>query len=141
MCSSDLLVALFGFRVITSRFRFGPAFSELAPSLLSIGFGMLFGLATWPLGPWGPPGALADAALPPPYTGEVFLGRLVGWVKSFQPIVLVPLVLLAIGWTVATARRERDCSRCVTLGAAQAEGSPALVRERVLTFQLTDSAL
>ena len=52
-------------------------------------------------------GALADAALPPPYTGEVFLGRLVGWVKSFQPIVLVPLVLLAIGWTVATARRER----------------------------------
>ena len=37
----------------------------------------------------------------------MFLGRLVGWVKSFQPIVLVPLVLLAIGWTVATARRER----------------------------------
>ena len=52
-------------------------------------------------------GALADAALPPPYTGEVFLGRLVGWVTSFQPLVLVPLLLLAIGWTVATARRER----------------------------------
>ena len=45
------LVALFGFRVLTSRFRFGPAFSELAPSLLSIGFGMLLGLATWPIGP------------------------------------------------------------------------------------------
>ncbi|MFM8944162.1 MAG: hypothetical protein ACKOI0_02770, partial [Actinomycetota bacterium] len=113
------LVALFGFRVLTSRFRFGPALSELAPSLLAIGGGMVLGLATWLVGPWGPPGALADAALPPPYTGEVFMGRLIGWLKSFQPIVLVPLVLLAIGWTVATARRERTRSEGFgTLSAA-----------------------
>ncbi|MFM7718423.1 MAG: hypothetical protein ACKO8G_02870 [Actinomycetota bacterium] len=104
------LVALFGFRVLTSRFRFGPALRELGPPLLAIGAGMIGGLATWLVGPWGAPGSLADAALPPPYTQEVFLGRLLGWVRSLQPVVLVPLVVVAIAWTVRTARRERRAS-------------------------------
>ena len=57
------------------------AASELGPSLMSIGFGMIFGLASWLVSPWGVAGSLADAALPPPYTREVFMKRLDGWVE------------------------------------------------------------
>ncbi len=101
------LMAVFGLRVLTSRFHLGPALSELGPSLMSAGFGMIFGLATWLIAPWGVTGSLADAALPPPYTKEVFFNRLSGWVGSLQPGILVPLILLAIGWTIWRARRDR----------------------------------
>ena len=104
------LVALFGVRFLTSRFRFGPALRELGPSLLSIGGGMFLGLATWLVGPWGAPGSLADAALPPPYTQAVFLKRLGAWILSLNPLILVPLVVLGIGWTIATARKQRAAS-------------------------------
>ena len=44
------LMAVFGLRVLTSRFHLGPALKELGPSLMSTGFGMAtllsFGLAT-----------------------------------------------------------------------------------------------
>lgn len=101
------LMAVFGLRVLTSRFHMAPALSELAPSLMSVGFGMLFGLSTWLIAPWGVSGSLADAALPPPYTRGVFLKRLTGWVGSLQPAILVPLILLAIGWTIWRSRRDR----------------------------------
>ena len=67
---------------------------------------MIFGLATWLFAPWGVAGSLADAALPPPYTREVFMKRLGGWVDSLQPMIVVPLILLAIGWTIWRARRD-----------------------------------
>jgi sugar phosphate permease len=101
------LMALFGLRVLTSRFHLGPALQELGPSLMATGFGMVFGLSTWLLAPWGVTGSLADAALPPPYTREVFMRRLDGWVGSLQPMIIVPLVLLAIGWTIWRARKDR----------------------------------
>ena len=104
------LMAVFVLRVLTSRFHLGPPLKELGPSLMSLGFGMFFGLATWLLSPWGVAGSLADAALPPPYTKEVFLKRLEGWVDSLQPAIIVPLVLLAIGWTIWRARRDRTRS-------------------------------
>jgi hypothetical protein len=101
------LMAVFGLRLLTSRFHLGPPLKELGPSLMSVGFGMIFGLSTWLIAPWGVTGSLADAALPPPYTKEVFFSRLSGWVGSLQPGILVPLVLLAIGWTIWSARRDR----------------------------------
>ncbi len=101
------LMAVFGLRLLTSRFHLGPPLKELGPSLMSVGFGMIFGLSTWLIAPWGVTGSLADAALPPPYTKEVFFNRLSGWVGSLQPGILVPLVLLAIGWTIWSARRDR----------------------------------
>jgi MFS family permease len=104
------LMAVFGLRVLTSRFHLGPPLKELGPSLMSAGFGILFGLATWLIAPWGVSGSLADAALPPPYTREVFFDRLKGWVGSLQPGILIPLVVLAIGWTIWTARRNRKRS-------------------------------
>jgi MFS family permease len=104
------LTAVFGLRVLTSRFHLGPPLKELGPSLMSAGFGMIFGLATWLIAPWGVSGSLADAALPPPYTREVFFDRLKGWVGSLQPGILFPLVVLAIGWTIWTARRNRERS-------------------------------
>jgi hypothetical protein len=101
------LMGVFGLRVLTSRFHLGPALKELGPSLMATGFGMFFGLASWLLSPWGVAGSLADAALPPPYTREVFMKRLDGWIDSLQPAIIVPLVLLAIGWTIWRARKDR----------------------------------
>lgn len=104
------LMGVFGLRVITSRFHLGPALKEFGPSLMSTGFGMVFGLASWLASPWGVAGSLADAALPPPYTREVFMNRLGGWVDSLQPAIIVPLVLLAIGWTTWHARSRHERS-------------------------------
>ena len=104
------LMGVFGLRVLTSRFHLGPALKELGPSLMATGFGMVFGLASWLVSPWGVAGSLADAALPPPYTREVFMKRLDGWVDSLQPPIIVPLVALAIGWTIWQARRTRERS-------------------------------
>src|ERR671924_698709 len=77
---------------------------------MATGFGMIFGLATWLTAPWGVAGSLADAALPPPYTREVFMKRLDSWIDSLQPAIVVPLILLAIGWTIWRARRDRQPS-------------------------------
>ncbi|HET7235201.1 MAG TPA: MFS transporter [Actinomycetota bacterium] len=104
------LMGVFGLRLLTSRFHLGPPLRELGPSLMSVGFGMIAGLGSWLVSPWGVAGSLADAALPPPYTKEVFLKRLDGWVDSLQPMIIVPLVLLAIGWTVYRARKDRKPS-------------------------------
>ncbi len=104
------LMAMFGLRMLTSRFHLGPALKELGPSLMATGSGMVLGLATWLAAPWGVAGSLADAALPPPYTQAVFMKRLDGWVSSLQPVITVPLVLLAIGWTIWSARRDRERS-------------------------------
>ncbi|HEX6230183.1 MAG TPA: MFS transporter [Actinomycetota bacterium] len=101
------LMAMFGLHVLTSRFRFGTALQRDGPSLMSIGFGMIFGLATWLLSPWGVAGSLADAALPPPYTRAVFLKRLGGWVDSLQPAITFPLIALAIGWVIYRAWKDR----------------------------------
>ncbi|MGH2651456.1 MAG: hypothetical protein ACRDHK_09640, partial [Actinomycetota bacterium] len=57
---------------------------------------------------WGVAGSLADAALPPPYTREVFLHRLGGWVASLQPLITFPLILLGIGWVIYRARKDRQ---------------------------------
>jgi sugar phosphate permease len=104
------LMAVFGLRVLTSRFHLGPPLRELGPSLMSVGFGMIFGLASWLVSPWGVAGSLADAALPPPYTQAVFEKRLWGWVDSLQPAIIVPLVVVAIAWTIWRAREDRAAS-------------------------------
>ena len=54
--------------------------------LMSVGFGMIAGLAMWVVGIWGKSASLADAALPPPYTKEFFAARLREWVMSLQPL-------------------------------------------------------
>ena len=102
------LMAVFGLHFITSRFSLGSALNTDGPGLLAAGFGIITGLATWVIGPWGASGSLADAALPPPYTQEVFTARLVDWVDSMQPFITVPLILLAIGYTIWRARRDRE---------------------------------
>jgi MFS family permease len=104
------LMGIFGLRVLTSRFHLGPALKELAPSLMSVGFGMMFGLASWLISPWGVAGSLADAALPPPYTQEVFQKRLSGWVDSLQPMIIVPLIVIAIAYTIFRARKNHEAS-------------------------------
>ncbi|MBI2239048.1 MAG: MFS transporter, partial [Actinobacteria bacterium] len=101
------LMAVFGLHFLTSRFSLGAALNRDGPGLMATGFGMVFGLALWLVGPWGVRGSLADAALPPPYTKEVFLGRLGQWVTSLQPAVTFPLLLLAIGWVVYRSRADR----------------------------------
>ena len=60
------------------------------PDLMSVGFGMIAGLASWVLGISGTAASLADAALPPPYSKRFFAGRLWEWVGSLQPLITVP---------------------------------------------------
>ncbi|HEX9124504.1 MAG TPA: MFS transporter [Actinomycetota bacterium] len=101
------LMAVFALHFVTSRLSLGETLRRDGPSLLSIGFGMILGLASWLVGPWGVKGSLADAALPPPYTQAVFEKRLGQWVLSLQPAITFPLILLGIGWVVYRARRDR----------------------------------
>jgi Major Facilitator Superfamily len=101
------LMAVFGLHFLTSGLSLGSALRRDGPALMSAGFGIVFGLATWLVAPWGVAGSLSDAALPPPYTREVFLKRLTGWVTSLQPVITIPLIVLAIAWVVWRARRDR----------------------------------
>ncbi len=101
------MLAVFSLHLVTSRFSLGAALRRNGPSLMATGFGMIVGLASWLVGPWGVTGSLADAALPPPYTREVFLHRLGGWVASLQPFITFPLIALAIGWVIYRARKDR----------------------------------
>ncbi|MEA2550602.1 MAG: hypothetical protein QOE25_371, partial [Actinomycetota bacterium] len=101
------LMAVFGWRVLTSRFHFGEALKRDGPMLMSIGFGMILGLATWVVGIWGVVGNLKDAAAPPPYTKAFFKARLDDWVTSMHPLVAGPLILVAVGGVILWSRRER----------------------------------
>ena len=106
-----VLMAVFGFHFLTSRFSFGAALRADAPMLMSVGFGMIAGLAMWVVGIWGKPASLAEAALPPPYTAKFFTDRLVEWVESLQPIVIVPFIVIAIVSTILLSRRTREPAR------------------------------
>jgi hypothetical protein len=101
------LLAVFGFHFLTSRFRLGEALKADGPMLMSVGSGMIAGLASWVVGIWGTTANLKDAALPPPYAKTFFVDRLLEWIGSMQPVIVVPFVVLAIGSTVLLARRER----------------------------------
>ncbi len=103
-----VLMAVFGWHFLTSRFSLGSALRSDGPMLMSCGFGMIAGLAMWVVGIWGPAAKLSDAALPPPYTKAFFLERLGQWVGSLQPAIIGPLILVAIVSTILLARRERE---------------------------------
>ena len=72
---------------------------------------MFAGLACWVIGIWGSAASLAEAALPPPYTAEFFAARLKEWTLSLQPAVIVPFIIVAIGSTIAWAKRHREPAR------------------------------
>jgi len=95
-----VLMAVFGWHFLTSRFSLGSALKADGPMLMSVGFGMIAGLASWLVGIWGQTASLAEAALPPPYTKEFFTDRLVEWVASLQPLVIVPYIVIAIVSTI-----------------------------------------
>jgi MFS family permease len=101
------LMAVFGWHLLTSRFRFGEALRADAPMLWSVGLGMIVGLAFWVVPIWGHSASFADAALPPPYTKRFFLDRLGEWVGSMRPVVTVPLIAIAIAAVVVESRRRR----------------------------------
>ena len=106
-----VLMAVFGFHFLTSRFSLGAALRADAPMLMSVGSGMVAGLACWVIGIWGKPASLAEAALPPPYTAKFFTDRLVEWVESLQPLVIVPFIVIAIVSTILLSRRTREPAR------------------------------
>jgi MFS family permease len=101
------LMAIFGWHFLTNRFSLGAALRADMPMLMSVGFGMIAGLSCWLIGIWGVTASLAEAALPPPYTAEFFGDRLTEWTESLQPLVLVPLVVIAIASAILLSRRER----------------------------------
>lgn len=111
------LLAVFGWHLLTSRFRLGSALRADAPMLLATGTGMIVGLACWVVGIWGVPASLQEAALPPPYTAAFFAQRLAEWVGSLRPAVVVPLSLVAVGSTIVRARRTRTPARTEELAS------------------------
>src|SRR5438093_12508533 len=78
--------------------------------LASSAVGVVAGLAVWKIGLWGVKAPFADAALPPPYPSSVFKANAAQWVMSLKPIVIAPLIAVAIAGVVATARRRRGPS-------------------------------
>ncbi len=102
-----VLMAVFGWHFLTSRFSLGSALKSDGPMLMCVGFGMIAGLAMWVVGIWGPSAKLSDAALPPPYTKAFFEERLAQWVGSLQPLIIGPLIVVAIVSTIWLARRQR----------------------------------
>src|SRR5215213_6163388 len=106
-----ILLSVFGWHFLTSRFSFGSALRTDAPMLLSVGLGMIVGLSAWVIGIWGSSASLADAALPPPYTAAFFAARLKEWTLSLQPVVIVPFIVAAIASTILRARSEQRAER------------------------------
>ncbi len=102
------LLAVFGSHLVTGRFRIASAIRSDGPMLLSVGSGMIAGIACWAVGIWGPSATLSDAATVPPYTKAFFVGRLSEWALSLQPLITGPLVLLAIVTTIVIVRRTRE---------------------------------
>ncbi|MEX0755310.1 MAG: MFS transporter [Actinomycetota bacterium] len=102
------LLAVFGWRVLTARFRFGDALRRHGPALMSVGFGMVVGLAMWVVGIWGKPASLVEAALPPPYEGTFFNDRQLDWILSMKPLVTFTLATIAVVATIAISRRRRE---------------------------------
>ena len=66
-----VLMGVFGLPLPHEPLLLGAALKADAPMLMSVGFGMIAGLAMWVVGIWGKPASLAEAALPPPYTRGV----------------------------------------------------------------------
>lgn len=106
-----VLMAVFGWHFLSSRFSLGAALKADGPMLMSVGFGMIGGLASWVIGIWGTPASLAEAALPPPYTAEFFTARLVEWIGSLQPIIIVPFIAIAIVSTIMVSKATREAAR------------------------------
>ena len=100
-----ILLSVFGWHFLTSRFSLGSALKSDGPMLMSVGFGMIAGLSCWMIGIWGSSASLAEAALPPPYTAAFFTARLKEWTLSMQPVIIVPFIVVAIGSTILRARR------------------------------------
>lgn len=103
-----VLMFVFFLHLVTSRFSMTTALERDAPGLMATGLGMIFGLSMWLVGPWGVKGSLSDAALPPPYTQETFFHRLTQWVSSSQPLITIPLIVLAVVWLIRRSRKDRE---------------------------------
>ncbi|MFN2544923.1 MAG: MFS transporter, partial [Actinomycetota bacterium] len=103
-----VLVAGAGLHFLTSRFSIVKTLRADAPMLVSAAVGVLAGLAVWKIGVWGVKAPFADAALPPPYPSSVFKSNLWQWVGSLKPIVIGPLIAVAIAGIVGAARRRRE---------------------------------
>ena len=114
------LFAVLGFHLLTQRFNFRAVLDRDLPALASVMAGMIFGLVLWPLGKlllWGTAGSLADAALPPPYTRAFFMDRLMEWVRAEYPLIVIPLIVVAVLWIRRSAHVEKkpaDAYRTMT---------------------------
>lgn len=102
------LLAVAVFHFFTARFKLAAVVRSDGPMLLSVGAGMLIGLACWPLGIWGATAKFSDAALPPPYSQTFFMNRLGDWLLSMRPLITGPLILVAIASAVWASRKARN---------------------------------
>jgi hypothetical protein len=103
-----VLVAGAGLHFLTSRFSIKKTLEADGPMLISCAVGVVIGLAVWKIGAWGVQAPFADAALPPPYPASVFKSNLTQWVLSLKPVVIAPLIAIAIGSIAVASRRRKE---------------------------------
>jgi hypothetical protein len=103
-----VLGSLAGIELLSTRFSFRKTLDAYGPMLTSAAFGVVFGLAAWKAGIWGLKAPFADAALPPPYSLEVFRGTLGSWVMSLEPAITGPLIAVAFAAIAARALRRDE---------------------------------
>lgn len=104
------MIAMMLFHIVSMRFDFRKVLARDLPALAAVFLGMVIHIPLWLAGKfvlWGTAGDLADAALPPPYTREFFLERLMDWVRAQYPIVVIPLVVVAIVWIAKRAKKDQ----------------------------------
>lgn len=104
-----VLCALGGWYLLTHRFSIPRGLNAYGPMLTAAAFGTVAGLAFWVGGLWGLKAPFADAALPPPYSLEVFRSTLGGWVSSLYPLISGPLIAVALA-SIAVRALRRDAS-------------------------------
>jgi hypothetical protein len=94
-------------RLVTARFSVAKVLDTDGPQVMSVGIGMVLGIAAWIVGIWGVKGNLKDAALPPPLQLADFEDRLRQWVGTWQPLITGALVIVAIASIVILMRKRR----------------------------------
>lgn len=101
--------AVSGFHLLSMGFKIRRVLDRDLPGLLAVFSGMMLGAVLWVGGGlflWGHPGNLIDAALPPPYPKDFFVGRFGEWIASQWWYLTGPLIIVAVCWIALTAFRK-----------------------------------
>jgi hypothetical protein len=100
-----------GVRLVAYRFSFRRFLRAEGPILVTVGAGILAGLAAWRLGIWGPAASLSEAAVAQPYPGRFFERLLSKWLRESRLEIVIPLFVAGSAWVAWEVLRRRSTDR------------------------------